>query len=72
VPIAVYVGIVPMTLVVAAHLMPGNDIEWLTMCLMAGGGQFYFNAISFNGTGDGDGFGGGGAHAAIVPRPLSP
>ena len=46
VPVAVYVGIVPMTLVVAAHLLPGNEIEWLTMCLMAGGGQFYFVVLA--------------------------
>jgi two-component system cell cycle sensor histidine kinase PleC len=46
IPLAVYAGILPLTAVIAGYLIPSDNIEWVTMTLMAGGGQLYFLVLA--------------------------
>jgi two-component system cell cycle sensor histidine kinase PleC len=42
IPLAVYAGVLPITTVIAGYFVPGDNLQWATMAMMAAGGQLYF------------------------------
>ena len=42
IPLAVYAGVLPISVILLAHFLPADNVQWVTMGVMAGGGQLYF------------------------------